>query len=124
MSTIFRMITVMLLFSFTITGCYYDKENELYPTSATCDTSGVMTYSGSIAPIMTGNCNVCHSGANPSGGIITNNYDDLKVIALNGTLWAAVNWTGPVQMPEGMDKLTECNLVQIKKWIDAGAPNN
>ncbi len=124
MKNLFRIFAAMFIFSFFLTGCYYDKENELYPTAENCDTTGVMTYSGQIAPIMTGNCNVCHSGANPSGGVVTSTYDGLKVVALDGRLSAAVNWTGPVQMPQGTDKLSACNLAKINKWVVAGAPNN
>ncbi len=124
MKNLFRILTATFFFSFFLTGCYYDKENELYPAAENCDTTGTITYSGSIAPVMTGNCNVCHSGANPSGGVITSTYDGLRAVALDGRLSAAVNWTGPIQMPQGTDKLSACNLAKINKWVNAGAPNN
>ena len=35
-------------------------------------------YNTSIAPIMSQKCNGCHSGNNPSAGLLTNNYIDVK----------------------------------------------
>lgn len=124
LKNIIRHTAMLLFFSLALAGCYYDKENELYPDQANCDTSGVMTYSQSVAPVMVANCNTCHSGANPEGGVITSNYDGLSVVANNGKLWAAVNHEGSLPMPQGGDKLPVCDLTKIKKWIDAGAPDN
>ena len=116
-------LTAIFLVSLMLPGCYYDKENELYPNAPTCDTSNV-TYARSIAPVMVGNCNVCHSAGVASGGVVTDNYDGLKVIALNGKLWSSVSWTGD-PMPKGsLDTLSVCDRTKIKKWVDAGAPNN
>jgi hypothetical protein len=125
MKNLIRFTSFFLLFILTLSGCYFDKENELYPSNGNCDTAGVMTYSRSIAPIMVANCNVCHNSKSHEGGIITDNYDDLYTIAgKDGQLWPAVNWTGGVHMPKGTDKLSACDLTKIKKWIDADAPRN
>ncbi|MDP1621620.1 MAG: hypothetical protein Q8M08_04685 [Bacteroidales bacterium] len=124
MKNLIRPIAILFLLNLILSGCYYDKESELYPQKPVCDTAGTMTYSQSIIPVVTANCNVCHSTAVASGGVITDNYNDLSVVANDGRLWAAVNWTGPVRMPQGLDKLSDCNLTKIKKWVDAGVPNN
>ncbi len=125
MKNLIRLAALALLFGLTLPGCYYDKENELYPSLGNCDTSGVMTYSGSISPIMTANCNVCHSASVASGGVTTDNYDGLYIVAANGQLWSAVSHEGNIPpMPQGSAKLSDCNLTQIQKWIGAGAPKN
>ncbi|MCX6241225.1 MAG: hypothetical protein NTX43_05405 [Bacteroidetes bacterium] len=118
---IFVMSSLLLLFS----SCYNDNEYDLYPFPTTpCDSSNV-TYSGTISLIMTANCNVCHSAAVASGGIITDNYNDLSGLATNGMLWGGVNWeSGFGPMPKGGSKLSSCDLGKIKKWINLGAPNN
>ena len=126
MKTVIRITAVFIFFSFALTGCYYDKKNELYPSSACGDTT-VVTYDLSIKPIMVAYCNVCHSIANPSGNVITSTYDGLSVVAKNGLLWYGVNWEGPktTQMPQGAtDTLSVCDRTKIKKWLDAGSPNN
>lgn len=121
MKSILRFLIITLLLSTTITGCYYDKEDILYKSG--CDTAKV-TYSLSIIPITIANCNVCHSEILANGGVVTENYIGLNTVAKNGKLWAAVNWTGPYHMPKDANKLSNCDLAKIKKWIDAGAPDN
>jgi len=107
-----------------VSGCYYDKEEDLYPQQSQCDTSNV-TYSSVIATIIQTNCNVCHSTAVASGGFITDNYSGLSALALNGKLGGAVNWDqGFSAMPKSSSKLSDCDLRKINKWINAGAPNN
>jgi len=126
MKNLIRLAVSTILFSSLLTGCYYDKENELYPNTSCGDTINV-TYSKSIAPIMSANCNVCHSTAVATSGYVTDNQPDLSALATSGLLWTAVNWEGPAQthMPSGsLSKLSQCDLTKIKKWADAGAPNN
>ncbi len=106
------------------TGCYYDDEANLYPSSGDCDTSNV-TYSATISAIMANNCNSCHSGSAPQGNLKTDNYTDLKTIADNGKLWGAVNHeSGFSPMPKDRPKLSDCDLSKIRIWIDGGALNN
>lgn len=102
-------------------SCYYDNVEDLYPTPLPCDTS-IVTYSGSIAIIMQDNCNACHASGFPQGGVVTDNYNDLKTIADNGKLWGAVNHEeGYSPMPKNKPKLNDCDLSKIKIWIDNGA---
>lgn len=120
-----RTIISFLAIGLLLTACYYDKEEALYGTAATaCDTTAV-TYAGTIAPMMSANCNSCHSGSAASGGVVTSTYSSLSVIALNGTLGHSVNWdSGLSPMPKGGSKLPTCDLAKIKKWVNLGAPNN
>ena len=116
----------LLAIGLLLTACYYDKEEVLYGTKGVtaCDTSAV-TYTGTIAPMMSANCNSCHSGASASAGIVTSNYTSLKIIATSGTLYKSVSWaSGVSQMPKGGAKLPTCDLAKIKKWVNLGAPNN
>jgi hypothetical protein len=113
------------LFLFMISSCYYDNVEDLYPyASSACDTTNV-TYSQTIAPIMAANCNVCHSTAIANGNVITDTWEGLSVVAKNGQLWNAVDWTDGVNnMPQGGSKLSDCNLAKINIWIKAGSLNN
>jgi mono/diheme cytochrome c family protein len=118
---IFILSGLLLLFS----ACYNDNEYDLYPFSSTpCDSSNV-TYSQTIAPIMSANCNVCHSTAVASGNVTTDTWTGLSTVALNGKLWGGVSWaSGYKNMPNGGSQLSPCELGKIKKWINQGAPNN
>ncbi len=117
--SIFILGSFLLLFP----SCYNDNEYDLYPFPG-CDSTNV-TYSQTIAPIMSANCNVCHSTAAGSGGVVTETYDGMLVIVNNGRLWTDVSWgSGADQMPKGGSKLSPCDLGKIKKWINLGSPNN
>lgn len=105
-------------------SCYYDNEEDLYPDAPVCDTLDVR-YSADVAIIMQNNCNACHGSGFPQAGIITDNYDDLKVIAENGKLWGAVNHEdGYSPMPQDRPKLNDCDLSKIRIWINNGALND
>ena len=107
-----------------INSCYYDDVENLYPQIGGCDTTNV-TYSGTIAQIMSNNCNSCHSGSAPESNVKTDNYTDLKTIADNGKLWGVVNHeNGFSQMPKDRPKLSDCDLSKIRIWIEDGALNN
>lgn len=92
--------------------------------NATCDTANV-TYTLSIKPIITTKCQGCHSSSSPGGGYDLSTYTGVKARVSDGRLWGSVNFvTGYSAMPKNGTKLSTCELAKIKKWIDAGAPNN
>ena len=116
-TTLALLMGIMILFP----ACSSDSEDEVAPD---CNLENV-TYSATIAPIMQQHCNSCHAVANPSAGIVTANYEGLKVIALDGRLTGAVNHEqGFSPMPQGQAKLPQCPRDQIAVWVDDGAPEN
>ncbi len=121
-----RVFQIILLISVVvfIQSCYFDKEELLYPSGNSCDTTNI-TYSETIAPIMENSCNGCHSGSDPFAGISTDNYDDLKTIVDNGRFWGAVSHDPQYSpMPKDRPKLSDCSLLQIQTWIVEGALDN
>lgn len=120
MKHLIKLGIVILIIGF-LQSCYYDNEEELYPQAPDCDTTNV-TYSSTMVKIMEDNCNACHGSSFPQGGIITDNYADLKIIADNGKLWGAINHDeGYSPMPQNMPKLNDCDLSKIRIWLDNGA---
>lgn len=92
--------------------------------SSTCDTTQ-FKYGANIAPIMSTYCIGCHAGTAPSGGIDLSNYTNVKAQVNNGRLVGAVTQAaGYSPMPKDAPKLSECQLIQIRKWVAAGALNN
>jgi hypothetical protein len=90
-----------------------------------CGDTVNINYSLSVNPIIINKCQGCHSGANPQGGIDLSSYLAVKAQISNGKLWGAVNWSpGFSPMPKNGNKLSECELTKIQKWIAQGAPNN
>jgi hypothetical protein len=89
-----------------------------------CDTT-FFTYSGAILPILQASCIGCHSGTPASGNIDLSTYANVKITTLNGKLIGSVTHaTGFKPMPQAGNKLPDCKITQIKKWVNAGAPNN
>jgi hypothetical protein len=112
-----------LIIIITLSGCYYDKEEILFPQSV-CDTSAI-TFSRSVVPVLSSNCYSCHGGSIPSAGISLDTYAGVKLQADNGKLFGAISHAaGFSPMPKNGGSLSSCNITKIKKWIDAGAPNN
>ena len=125
MKKIIKSVLILSALLFLFTGCYNDNEYDLYPFSASsCDSTNV-TYSQTIVPIMSANCNVCHSTNLAAGGVITDTYSGLSTVAANGKLWGGISWSsGFFPMPNGGSQLSACDLGKIKKWINQGYPDN
>ena len=106
-----------------LTSCYYDVEEELYGTN--CDLNNV-TYSVTIKNILNNNaCLSCHVGATPSGGFTLDSYAGVKAKVTDGRLVGAINhYPGFSPMPQGLGKLSQCDIDKVMAWIQAGAPNN
>lgn len=123
---IFRNVFFLLYFCFLcLYGCYYDKEENLYPNEyiVYCDTVQI-SFSGEINSIIQNNCTGCHSGSSPAAGIVLVNYTEIRNIAMNGALEGVVEGKSgyPLMPPSG--RLPECERNKIKAWIKAGSPNN
>ncbi len=89
-----------------------------------CDTA-VFTYSGAIKNTMTGKCVGCHNPNSLGGNIDLSTYNGVKAVAVNGKLYGSVAQTaGYSPMPKNSPKLSDCEIKQIQKWVNAGSPNN
>ncbi|RYE23870.1 MAG: hypothetical protein EOP51_09185 [Sphingobacteriales bacterium] len=127
---------LILLAVVALAGCYNDKYNELYPTGTdttgngggggggtTCDTSNV-TFAQTIKPIIDSKCATsgCHDAATLAGGYNFTVYGGVR--AARNRMVGAITWaSGYSQMPKGMNKLDDCSIAKITKWINDGAQN-
>ena len=117
------LLLVMFLALLTLSSCYNDNYETLYP-SGTCDTTHV-TYSNDVWPVINARCTSCHSGAAPSGNIVLENYNDVVAVAKNGKLLGSIRFdAGYSLMPKGGAKLSSCDIAKIEKWVKDGTPNN
>ncbi|NOT52006.1 MAG: hypothetical protein HOP10_12100 [Chitinophagaceae bacterium] len=120
-------LLLLITGSILINSCYYDKEDLLYGNSkAPCaDTTSNISYNQYVVPLLRQYCYSCHTGSFPSGGIVMGSYATDKAIGQNGKLYGSINYSpGYSPMPKGMARFTTCQVANIKKWIDAGMPNN
>lgn len=107
-----------------ISSCYYDNEEELYP-STMCITEN-MSLQTNIVPILQNNCYSCHSIATAPANrnVILEGYDELIKYVNNGQLVGAIRHESDYPMPQNAPKLSSCNISKIESWIDAGALDN
>lgn len=127
-----RSITIILV-AVCFAGCYYDKEDLVYPrqttttsTTTSCDTTAVK-YSLDVKNILSTNCYACHSGTAANGGGFK--FDvypgNLVPKALSGALVGTITHSpGFSPMPKGGGKLSDCDIAKIRTWVRNGAPNN
>lgn len=115
---LFFILPIVLLVS-----CYYDVEEELYP-STDCDYTGV-TYSATIMSILQSDCLSCHNNNLSSGNINLEGYDNVKKYVDNGELLGSVkHQSGYSPMPKNLAPLLDCEIGKIEYWINQGSPNN
>lgn len=88
-----------------------------------CDTTSNITYSATIAPIISKNCGSCHGNTNPSGGASLTTYEQVRMYGESGQLYGMINHeNGYSFMPPTNTKISQCSIDQIKAWIDANYP--
>lgn len=89
-----------------------------------CDTA-LFTYSGAIRNIIQNKCAGCHNPSSVGGNIDLSTYSGVNAVALNGKLYASITQQpGFSPMPKNAAKLSDCEIRQVQKWINAGALNN
>jgi hypothetical protein len=112
------IISAVLIGTVFLTGCYYDKEEQLYPNTGT-DCNAPLTYNTGIKTLIDGNC--ASSGCHKSGGTSPDlsTYTLVKANTAKITLRAITQKNMPA--PSGM---SSCNITKLDNWIKAGALEN
>ena len=103
-------------------SCNYHSEEDLF--GATCDTVNV-TYNARVVPILQTKCYACHGDFLQQAGLRLDSYDAvLPVVQNEKLLKSIIHAEGVVPMPYEMEKLSQCEIDVITKWINLGAPND
>ena len=87
--------------------------------SSMCDTTGSITYTGHIKPILDIACVSCHGANSPSGGIKLLTAIDVQSESQSGKLLAAVQRKGSIVMPPAY-ALDACQVREIELWMNQG----
>lgn len=109
------LISLSTLF---FSSCYYDNRQDMLGTAGVCDTSNVQ-FAAIVNPIITQNCNGCHGGVSPSGGISLEGHTNVK-----NQITAILNSINSGSMPKGSPKLDDCTILKIQTWANNGSLNN
>lgn len=111
----------------SIQACEYNNEEDLFAGAPVCTDSG-FTFQASVKPILQSRCYICHAAGSYVANGAEHNLEDFAVLqglALSGKLVKAVTHApGVAAMPKNAEKLDDCKISQIRKWVEAGAPNN
>lgn len=111
--------------SFT-SSCYYDNVEELHPKLATTDslgdTTGTITYTNRIKPLMTNYCTSCHYSSGTSFDLTT--YDEVSN-EIDIDLMDAIQGTNGYElMPKGATSPIKSTYIAVfQKWKDTGKLN-
>lgn len=118
-----KYFVIILISIAVLSGCYYDDPDVLDPNRSVCDTS-IVTYSGSVSPILMGNCTGCHSGPNAANSIRLDSRASVLLVGNQKLLGAINHSAGFSAMPKNGTKLSECSIAKIRIWLANGAPDN
>ncbi|MBK6545918.1 MAG: hypothetical protein IPO78_04765 [Saprospiraceae bacterium] len=89
-----------------------------------CDTTEV-SYNATVFPILQLYCNGCHAGPRPQGDVDYNSFSGLKATITDGRFIGSIlHEIGYIGMPKNGNKMPECEILQIQKWVRDGAKNN
>ena len=118
----------------SLCGCYYDNLEELHPNITPCDTSGVVSYTNDINPIMINSCGAtdlaCHKTDAATSGYGLGSYDELFLTIDNSGIFLETIKHDPSistskWMPKNVSsKIDDCSIQKIEAWINRGRPNN
>jgi hypothetical protein len=112
-------LAFMTVAAIASTGCYYDKEELLYPGGSNCQ--GAANKFSNVNPIIQSKCafsSGCHGAGSTNGGGPLTDYNLIKNKAASIKIQVQTGL-----MPQ-MGSLTAAELQSIVCWIEAGAPNN
>jgi hypothetical protein len=101
--------------------------NEGAKNTVDCDCNcdpNEFNYAITIQPMMNTYCVGCHKPGSLGGNIDLSTFASIKTQVSNGNLMGSITHAaGYVAMPQG-SKLSDCQIEQVKNWVNAGALNN
>ncbi len=110
-------IIILVVFSFSMTSCYYDQIEEVE-----IDPGTVIEFAADIQPIFAQNCVECHNENRDPDLRAENAYNSLvpeyvtQGNADNSELYSVLNG--------GHGNISTTDLARIEAWINSGALNN
>lgn len=118
-----NLLPAIALLGLSLSGCYSDKEDILYPQETPTCANTDSKFSTSVNSIIQSKCasSGCHDATTQASGYKFVTYTDIhdNIESVNNSVFVSKT------MPKsGSAPLTEKEKVALKCWIDAGALNN
>ncbi|TAH40748.1 MAG: hypothetical protein EYC69_10185 [Bacteroidetes bacterium] len=115
----------------SLQSCYYDNLEEIHAADdlfTPCDTSGTISYSSDIVPILVNNCganNSCHQSGTSDSDLPLDNIQNVRDYVFDGTLMGSIlHESGYNAMPKDGGSLSSCSIQKIQAWINRGTLDN
>ena len=105
-----------------ISGCYYDKEDLLYPATGSANCTAIPSkFSVEIKTIMQNKCATsgCHDANTAAGSVTLVTYAQISAAAGRINQRCIIDKTMPPGTP-----LTNAEISALKCWINSGTPDN
>lgn len=115
-----KLLCIATLLLIASAGCYYDKEDLLYPGSdINCGT--ITATFVSVKSIIAANCTTtgCHNAGAAAGGTVLETYDQIRAKASRINQRTIIEKTMPPAKA-----LSPGEIAILKCWISSGTPNN
>lgn len=114
-----RKVAVVITGIILLAGCYYDKEDVLYPDAANCGSFNT-SFAAAVHPIIQSRCAIpdCHADGSINGPGPLTSYERIKNAAVRIKTAVVTGF-----MPQN-SSLNKSEIKTISCWVDAGAPNN
>lgn len=115
-----QVLSIVMLLSTFVAGCYYDNEEQLYPSNTT-DCGKVSGTFTNVKSIIAGKCATagCHNAAGRAGNTVLETYDQIRSGASLINQRVIIEKTMPPGAP-----LSAAEIAVLKCWISSGTPNN
>jgi hypothetical protein len=126
-----KLVFILFTLSLSLSNCYYDNEEELYPTTtnpATCDLT-TAKFATFVSPLISSKCATsgCHNATSRAAGINLSSYNTIKAYITSSNsifLGSIKHSSGFSPMPQGGTKLAACDISKIESWIAKGMLND
>ena len=123
MKILIKLLCPWLIICFIASACKHDPVT-LPADESSCDSTNI-SFKNSVLPVLNRHCGSCHSSGIQTHGIILDNYQDVRIFALEGSLYGAIIQNGDyAPMPYDAPKLDTCSSAMIHHWIMEGIKNN
>ena len=115
-----KIINVTLLLFITFYGCEKNVEEDHEDDTVDCSTVESY-YDEQIAPILSSNCTVCHSGSTPTGDLSLDSYASVYSAIKSGNVLDRVNRNSSgddLLMPQYGQKLSQPDLDILQTFFE------
>jgi hypothetical protein len=117
------LFSVLTAFSIFIISCEKDEIVKVPIPTGNCDTT-IITFATNIEPVIKERCEGCHSNSTQLAGVNLEGYENIKSHALDGSLVSSIEGTMSGYFYKAGDTTASCKFLQLKAWINKGAPND